>query len=404
MKIKYSFRVLWLGQSLANLADSFYILGIVSLVYTFTHSATLSSLVPVVRLSGTILGGLVAPLLMERFRLPQLLSFSQLGQTLLLIGLILSGVSDSQMMIWLWGFIALISFFDGWTIPTRNALVPRLVEKEELMRANGLLATSDQVVLLTGWSLGGLLVDQFGSVPILWLTVFCFAVSTFSLFFIRDPHEDEPRGEHNTSIWKTAAEGWNYLFTQRDLTAITWISVLDFAAGSVWAGAIILAFVDEVLHQDQSWWGWINASYFASSILGGLLVMKYADFLKSRLVFALIAGSIGMAALTFAFTTIPIPYISLLLSLMMGLPQQIKQTAQRTFLQTRVSANMLPKVLAAHQTMASTTFSVSVLLMGWITDNYSVKIAYIISALLCAFSTRFAFALKRYYRPISNSS
>jgi MFS family permease len=403
MKNNYSFRLLWLGQSLANLADSLYILSLVSLVYTLTHSAILSSLVPVVRLSAMIIGGLLAPLLIEKFQSSRLLSFSLLGQTLLLIGLTLVSIANNKISIWIWIFIALISLFDGWTLPTRNALVPQLVSREELIRANSLLATSDQVILLTGWSLGGLLVNHFGSVPILWLTVSCFAISTVSLLFIRHTHSKDIVKEQRAPMRKTIVEGWNYLFTQKDLKRITGMSILDYAASSVWAGAIILVFVDQVLHQDQAWWGWINASYFASSILGGLLVIKYADFFKGRLVYTLFIGGIVMGTLTLLFATTSVPYISLVLSLLMGLPQQIKQIAERTFLQTRLSINMLPKVLAAHQTMASATFSLSVLLMGWITDNYSVKIAYIVSSLFCALSAYIALGLKRQHKIASNS-
>lgn len=403
MNNNYSFRLLWLGQSLANLADSVYILSLVSLVYTLTHSATLSSLIPVVRLSAMIIGGLLAPLLIEKFRLSSLLSFSLLVQTLLLVGLTLVGIVDNKIGIWIWVFIALISLFDGWTLPTRNALVPQLVGKEELIRANSLLATSDQVILLAGWSLGGLLVNQFGSIPILWLTVSCFAISTISLLFIREIHSKDIVEEQRTPVRQTIVEGWNYLFTQKDLKRITGMSIFDYAASSVWAGAIILVFVDQVLHQDQAWWGWINASYFASSILGGLFVIKYADFFRDRLVYTLFIGGIVTGILTLLFATINVPYISLVLSLLMGLPQQIKQIAERTFLQTRLSLNMLPKVLAAHQTMSSATFSLSVLFMGWITDNYSVKIAYIVSGLLCALSAYIALGLKRLYKTASNS-
>lgn len=395
MKNQYSFRLLWLGQSLANFADSLYILGLVSLVFLTTKSAILSSLVPVIRMCAMIGGGLIAPLLMERFRLTSLLIFSQLGQTVLLVSMIFTSINNSQITFWLWVFIATIAFCDGWTNPARNALVPRLVEKQNLMKANSLLATSDQVALLVGWSLGGFLAAELGSVSILWITFAFFSISTFSLMFIYERSDNVQPKDDSDSIWKAAGEGWKYLFSQPILKRITFMSLLEYAAGTVWAGAILLAFVQEVLHKDQSWWGWINASYFASSILGGILVMKYADYFKERLLFALFIGSIGMAVLTFAFTTIPIPYVSLILSLLLGLPYQIRQIAERTFLQTKISANLLPKVLASHQTMASAVFSISVLVMGWISDYFSVKSVYLIASIICTFSAFLAIGLRK---------
>lgn len=161
MQNKYSFRFLWLGQSLANLADPLYIMSLVSIIYSQTHSTLLSALVPVVRLGMVSIGGVIAPILMERFPLAKLLSLSQTLQTVLLATMVTIGFAEGDVHLWMWLLVAMISFLDGWTKPTRNALIPILVPKADLMKANSQVAVSDQVVSLVGWSSGGILVSQF---------------------------------------------------------------------------------------------------------------------------------------------------------------------------------------------------------------------------------------------------
>ena len=67
MNYSYSFKFLWLGQSLANLADSFYMLAIVTLIYGKTGSAAISAFIPVIRIIAKFISGIISPLFLERF-------------------------------------------------------------------------------------------------------------------------------------------------------------------------------------------------------------------------------------------------------------------------------------------------------------------------------------------------
>ncbi|MDO7486846.1 hypothetical protein Q5O89_15605 [Peribacillus frigoritolerans] len=64
-----SFKVLISGQSLANAGDVFYIVALITSVYNVTNSLFYVSLVPVINMLGGFLGGLLAPLLIDRYKL-----------------------------------------------------------------------------------------------------------------------------------------------------------------------------------------------------------------------------------------------------------------------------------------------------------------------------------------------
>jgi MFS family permease len=396
MKWNRSFLLLLSGQSLANLADSLYIVAVVSVIYNVSGSTLQAAMVPVFRVSGMILGGLIAPLLFRRWRLLSMLTVSQLMQTLLLGGIAAASfLPPGTGQILLLALVAAAAIFDGWTGPARNSLVPRLVPGEQLVKANGMLATSDQAVLLTGWSLGGLLVDLLGSPKVLAITLVCMALSTLSLLFVRDPVKERPDPGKPSLSLKDTMEGWRILFSHPLLGRLAASDSFQFVADGAWTGAVILAFVHEVLYEDNTWWGFINASYFAGAILGGLLVSRWSGLVQNRLAGALLLGSLSMCVLTAMFALIPVPAISLALCLLMGVPYQMRQIAGRTLLQSTPAPEQTPLVLTAHNTLNAAFFAISAFLMGWVTDHFSAQSAYGLSAALCAAAGSFALALRK---------
>ncbi|MGA9173582.1 MAG: MFS transporter [Thermoactinomyces sp.] len=400
MNINRSFRSLWMGQSLANFADSLYILAVVMLVFRTTGSTILSALIPVIRLSAMLISGFFAPLVMDRFRLWTILFFSQGTQTLLLLILSINMITkSSHPLAPVCSFIALTSFFDGWSTPARNAIVPRIVPKERLVTANGLLSSTDQIVLLVGWGLGGLLVEWLGANHVLWFSVIFLALSTFSLLWVHDPASKGAPASIDRSKWTSAKEGWHYLFSHPVLKRLALMDIFDYTASSVWAGAIILTYVVKVLHREEAWWGFINGIYFAGTMIGGLLVIRFAEALKRKFLAALAFGGGTMSLLTVVYALNSLPVLSLLVCFFMGPPSQAKEIAKRTIYQTETPQETLPKVFAAQNMLSYLSFGLAVLWMGWVADHVSVRGVYISAALFYGVSTLVATTLKSGHAP-----
>lgn len=398
MNYSYSFKFLWLGQSLANLADAFYMLAIVTLIYGKTGSAAISAFIPVIRIIAKFISGIISPLFLERFRLLHLLITSQGSQTLL-IGLLILSIdfwnNTSSLIVIIWLFIILLAFFDGWTNPARNSLVPRLVKKEQLVKANGLLSTSDQTVLLVGWAAGGILVELLGAHQVLWLTAVCFLISTLSLFFIHDPNSKEKVSAKKLSHREALKEGWNLLFNHPVLKRLAVIDFLDYTASSVWIGAITLTFVDKVLHQQHTWWGFLNSSYFLGTMIGGMLVIRYSKHIEKRLYKILIVSGFVSILLKMIFGFVIFPVLSLITIFLLGFPYQAKGVAKKTLYQLHTTLDTMPKVFSAQYALCCVAYGTSCFLMGWIADHFSVQWVYFIAAIASALATLVSYSLKK---------
>lgn len=388
------FICLWAGQTLANLGDVFYIVAFISVIYAATGSVMYTAVIPVVIVASQSVSSLLAPLVFQRLSLTGMLVLSQGLKTILLAAASLavrSGVGE----IWLlFGLGAAIAFMDGWANPARNAMVPQLVGREDLMRANGLLATSDQIVHFAGWAAGGLLVSWLGAGIVLWGTVGAYVVATIAMTGIAPASEKlrEEQGARATTNWLT---GWK---TIRDVPVLRLLVVMDIViglSGGVWIAAIMLPFVLDVLGQGEEWWGYINAGYMLGAIAGGTLLLMYAERMRRHLFRWIICGTIGVGFFTFCFGSSTNALVALLFSFALGPFLEMVHVSKQTLLQQETEESALPYVMSAKGTIDLLVFGASALVMGAIAEWQGVRAVYYVSAGLLLIAFLFALRLQK---------
>lgn len=421
-------------QTVSNAADIIYIMGLVSFVLAGTDSIMAGVFVPFFRMASQLLSGLIAPLVLARFYLPRLLLFCQLGQFLifsvLAVYLWTAGVQSSLTIVF--ALIFAMSFLDGWTTPARNSLVPRLVEKDGLLRANGIVSVSDQMIRCAGWAMGGILVAWIGALPTLMLAAIFYAFAMIFTIFIREPHHDlvadastsnitapakfttennqnnnvakensttsttqqiDPLEETNDARHtekrhlRTLTEGWKLIWHTRSIRTMVFMDMVDMLGGSVWVGVFMLAFVQQALGQGEEWWGFLNTAYFGGAIGGGLLVVGLVDRLKGKEFIAMLGGVAVYSILTVVFALNTIPLLALLLVIVMGPATELAAVSRRTLLQRSVGREQLPKVFSAQDAILNFTFCISLLGMGWVAEQFGIVNLYVLAGLLsvCAF-------------------
>ncbi|MEK6454300.1 MFS transporter [Caldifermentibacillus hisashii] len=368
MKSK-SFRYLWLGQLLANFGDVFYIVGCISILYGFTSSAFYLGLLPFLNTIDRFISSLLSPILFNKYRLKTLLVGSQTGKTIFLFGLSCFVSFQKEQGIWLVLFlIFLIAFFDGWALPATNAMLPRLVKKEELVKANSFVAVMNQTTQLSGWALGSMLVAFLTGKNVIWLTFVLFVFSTIMMKGIVDNTPFQP-AENREKKSEAMKEGW----------LIIWNNV-------VWVAAILYVFVKEIFHVSEAWWGYMNTIYFIGLIVGGLFCTKVSPFIEGRLQLILICTSIGAAVITFLFGLNTYVWLALLLVALSGIIDQMKDLSMTVYIQKEATVDELPKIYGVQQTIISLFFGLSTLVFGAIAE-WNVQFAFYLAGGLLALSS-----------------
>jgi len=385
-----SFRFLWIGQSMANLGDIFYIVGLISILYNSTESPFILALVPFLSMFGRFSSGMISPLLLNRYPLKTLLVYSQVSKTVLLclLALILVFQITSSVLVII-SFVFMIAFLDGWAAPASQAMLPRLVPKNELVKANSFFSIIFETVNLGGWALGGLLVAFLSGHNVILITLALYLIATILITKIVDPiefHRKFSEGRQSGEL----KEGWQIVWKNPLYKSLYVIIVFEAVANVVWIASILYVFVTEILGESEAWWGYINTSFFIGMVVGGVICSRFTTLFEKNLKYVLITFSFGICILTLLFGLTTIAWLSLVFSGFNGVFQQLKAIATNTFLQKSASPEELPKIYAVESSLVSLLFAISSLLFGALAEIWDVRITFIISAILLGLAAIYA--------------
>ncbi|WP_096270137.1 MFS transporter [Paucisalibacillus globulus] len=390
MKSK-SFRFLWIGDSFANLGDVLYIVGLITILYEITSSAFYLALLPFFNTFGRFIGSTLAPLLFDKYRLKTILVGSQLNKTFILFVLCCLITFTKSHSLWLILFmILIIAFLDGWSMPASMSLLPRLVQKDEIVQANSFVAVIDQTIQLGAWAVGGVLVVLLGGQNVVWLTFTLFVCSTCLLHRINDDTPIKTKDAETTKL-QAMKEGWILIWKKPLYRLIHLLISFEAIANVVWIAAILYVFVTEILQKSEAWWGYINTAFFIGMILGGIACSRYAKHIEKHLRLTMLITSALVSVIAFSFGFNPIAWISLLLVAFNGVVQQVKGITIEVYLQREATPYELPKIYGAQSALISLMFGVSTLAFGAIADFLSVQIAFLVSGTLLAIGAGYVY-------------
>lgn len=110
------------------------------------------------------------------------------------------------------------------------------------------------------------------------------------------------------------------------------------------------------------------------------------DRLSSKVI---VVGAILASLTTLMFGLISTPWMSLVLSLLFDIVNQIKNVAQETLVQRSVVYRLLPNIYSAKDTLITAIFGISSLILGNLTDLFGVRFTFILAAILLFFSAIF---------------
>lgn len=377
-----SFRMLWIGQSFANLGDVLYIVGLISILYALTDSVLYLAMLPFLNTFGRFLSGMLSPILLNQYRLKSLLVGSQMSKTIVLFGLSILVSIQSNPAIWLIMFlIFIIAFLDGWAMPATSAMLPRLIHPDEIVKANSFVSVITESVNIGGWAVGGIFVAMVTGQYVIWFTFGLFIVSTFMMLGIVDKSPFHGKKEKSKTI-DLLKDGWVTIWKNPLFRSIHMSLVIEAIANVVWVAAIMYVYVADVLQADESWWGYLNTAFFIGLLLGGLICSRFAHRVEQNLRQIMVITSFAVSVITLLFGFNSIAWLALLFGVFHGLVAQIKGIAMETYLQKEALPADLPKLYSAQSALISLLFGLSSLLFGAIAEWFNVQVAFSLAGVL----------------------
>ncbi|MBK5425030.1 MFS transporter [Bacillus sp. TH30] len=389
----------YLGSKICiTLADIVYIMIITTHIYITTRSATITALFPLLQVITNLIANTSAPLIMNRFPSYSLLYTLQWIKTALLILLMILFPILSTNISALLTFVIFISLCSGWSAPLLYAVIPRLTPQEKLVKVNSVFSFSTQIIQAAAYSFTSIIVLLIGVTSTLMINNILMIFGCITLHLSLQSIQAERVAEPTSSKTTALLEGWKLLFQHPSLRIVTIMDLIETFAGTIWIGAITMAYVTTVLHKGEDWWGYINTSYYVGTLIGGILAWKMSTYIQNNLIRSMAIGSLMFSILTFLYGITSSGFIALFLCVLMGPCYQIRDISQTTVLQSSVTPSLLSKMYTAHGALLSTASGLSMLSVGIITDMFGVRTIYIIAAFLILCSACLSFNLLKYQK------
>ncbi|WP_171333211.1 MFS transporter [Enterococcus cecorum] len=371
-----SFHLLVTSQSLANLADVFLRLSLIADIYLVTHSVMATTVIPVLIGLSAFIASFLVPLVTKKLPMNQVLSFTQLAKTLLLLLLVVSLNICAYPIAIVYLCIVGISIFDGFAQPVSSALIPTYLT--DLARGNALFATVSEIISVVGWSLGGILYGYLHLVGSLWVIFSLYLLASILSFVL--PTAQCEVIENETS-WQSVTKGWRFIFTNKTLSVVVGCNLFEILANSIWVSSIILVFVTQILHQDEHYWGYINTTYSLGIILGGALIYRYAEKVSGKKGKSIIFALLFAASMTLIGLVSANAWIFLICSVGIGFFSQLKEIPETLLLQSAVAENQLVHLYAALEVISTLSFSLFTLVMSSLAQYFGVRVVFMIAIL-----------------------
>jgi MFS family permease len=373
-----SFLTLLLGRGVSSLGDYFGNLALSWLVYTITGSAFDLAVTWVVFMIPRAVVRLFAGVYVDRWNKRRIMLATETTRAAL-FGAI--GVGDLMGHTPL-AFIFAVAFSAGLLGAlfdlAGSTVVPFLVDKESLLRANSTFTAVFQADSIVGPALAGLTIALYGTAVALLADSLSFVVLVFALLLITVPVM--PLGQMRRAWRSDFREGFAYFKTRMDLV---WMSILvmgsNFGLGALWY-VYALIFSDNVLMSGSVGYGMLG-TFSAAGILAGVMYLARIGKVQRRRL-AILTSLFGMGAAVIALSFTTTLAEALVAIFVFGLFLPFSDTIPTVYYQQTVPGPMLGRIFGFKQFVEFLTAPISVIFGAFAVSYLGVTNGILIAGLV----------------------
>ena len=273
-----SFSLLWLGQLISQSGDFIFDVALLWLVLDLTGSAFYTGATVAAELLPAVLFAPVAGVFVDRYDRKKVLevSISAQGGIVAAIALLLAThVLTFGVIILLVFLLNAAAQFPRATVP---ALLPRLVETDDLMAANSLYSFSTSSNQLLSLSLGGVVVAVAGVEPPLYYDAATFFVAVLLIGFISSAYTQTSRSAAApvgsapvATLLSDLREGWRAVRSDRVLNQLLIAGLTLNVFGGILL-AVLPPYAKLSLGGTAATYGFLLAALAAGSIVGAIVL------------------------------------------------------------------------------------------------------------------------------------
>ena len=381
-----NFVLLWVGQAISFFGDRIHQVALAGIVASrgpgseievgFTFAAT--------AIPNVVLGPL-AGALVDRWDRKR----TMVGSDIVRAALVLAVPFAIEISIFLVYFIAFaLATVSLLFRPAKTAVLPLVVDEDELVTANSASTVSETGADLIGYPLAGLIVAALSGIigTAFVLDAGTYVISAILIGLMVVPHdpEQDTGPMRLRAVWDDIVDGWQFLRRQTELFANTLVSMVaqlvvgaEVVVSILYAQHVLKPGSDEYLQV----YGFLMASVGLGSVVGGVLIGAVAArFRKGPMIIAGYAG-IGMAMMAVGFVSDTL--MALVLYFVIGAMNMLFLIPSITLFQERTPQRLMGRVVSTRQSLVFGSIATAMALSGWLAAVVGPAAVFVIAGSAC---------------------
>jgi len=370
------FRLMWIGACTSSIGTWMQIVAQGWLIYRLSHSAFLLALdqflggIPIFLFS--LIGGVVADRV-ERRRILLGSQYVQMASASLLTILVYTG----YVHVW---HILCLSFVSGFAQafggPAYQALIPTLVEKEDMPNAIALNSIQFNVAVMVGPALAGQALAKLGEPSCFGLNALSFLAPIISLSLITARFLPQKTTE---SMFTSLKEGIKFIRDQHSMEALI-ILAFCMTGLSMPMRTYIPVFVKDIFHRGPETYGNLLALMGVGSICGSLGIAGMGNIQRKGRIALAALMSLGVGIFGFALSqSLPLSGVMLVLA---GASMMAVFANVNSLVQLITTNEMRGRVMSVYNFAFRGGMPMGNLLSGWLVPLFTAPVVLKVNGLL----------------------
>ena len=339
-----NFTLLWAGLLVSNVGTWMQNVAQSWLVYQLTNSALWLGLLGLSFAIPMIVLPLFSGAVVDRINRIRLLYFTQTGAMLLALLLAIltwTGKVNAVIILITSFFSACLLAFDN---PARQALLPDLVPKRDLLNAISLNSATYTGAALVGPALAGVLLIPLGAGTLFFLNAVSFLAVIVALAFMRGV-PTHGSGRQDTSLGKSALAGLSYTWNHRLILALLGLSALVALFGRSYQ-TLLPIFARDIWNGGPEGYGILLTASGAGALVGAFGLASIPRVKNQGAV--LISSGLIFSLTIILFARSPYFWLGVLLLFLGGIALTVFSTIIASLIQMFVTNEMRGRVMSLY--------------------------------------------------------
>ena len=362
------FGLLWWGQATSQIGEGLNKVALLLFVYELTGSAMKMTMVGLLQTIPPLLFGPLIGVYLDRLPKKAVMVWVDLLRALLTLLIPVLYAMDTLSIEGLYGLIFLTSVVSTVFGPALVSAVPLLVRPAELMSANALIQGTNNIGMLLGPAISGIMIALINAENVLFVNSATFLISALCLMPVRFAVSRMRGMEGTSSVWEELRAGFRFVFAQRSMV-LTLVIISSLYNLGVSAFVFILpVYAKEFLQVGPVQLGWLWSALGVGMLAASTwLAWRKQSDMQGRLrivVRGMTIGGLAVCSLSFLET----PLVAAGIVVIVGGSTAVLNPIVWALLQEVTPEHLIGRVLTTFSVGSMASAMAGMTGFGWVAD------------------------------------